>query len=276
MIIKSLPKIRDVLKNNNIHPKKKYGQNFLCDFNILDKIVRLAGPLKKFCIIEVGPGPGGLTRSIMKQEPYQMIIVEKDERFMRPLDDINKFYSNNIKIINADALNLNINSLTNFPTKIIANLPYNIATKLIINLLPLSKNIAGLYLMFQKEVAQRIVAKPKTKSYGRLSIITQWSCDVNIIMNIPAKAFVPVPKIDSCFVQFLPKKISNDEFKTDTLSKVTQLTFSQRRKMIKTSLSSLGNSKLICDKANVNYNLRADALSVAEYCSISKIVEKLL
>ncbi len=269
-----LPKIRDLLISNNIKAKKKYSQNFILDFNVLDKIVDILSPIEKYSIIEIGPGPGGLSRSILARSPKELVVIEKDNRFYKLLQDIKLNY-NNISIIEADVLKVNLSEVSRGQTKIIGNLPYNISTKILTTLMPIPKNTCALVLTFQKEVAERIVSLPNKKTYGRLSILAQSYCDVSIEMKIPASVFYPKPKVDSSVVKFIPKKDNSKMIDSNLLKKITRATFGQRRKMIKKTLSIFGDSIKICDLANVSYAKRADELSIEDYHSLYFVIKRI-
>ena len=198
-----LPTIREILNNNNIKINKSLGQNFLFDINLTDKIVKRSLPIRT-TVIEVGPGPGCLTRSILKQEPNIVFAIDKDVQSKKMLNDLKKIYNNKLEIIIDDALHYPIWNLGNAPRQIIANLPYNIGTKMLISWLKHINQFDMMTLMFQKEVADRIIAKPGSKQYGRLSILTNWLTKTNKVFDIPNTAFFPPPKVKSSVVQLIP------------------------------------------------------------------------
>jgi len=276
--IDNLPTLRDVITRYDLAAKKSLGQNFLLDLNLTMKIARSAGDLRKSTIIEVGPGPGGLTRALLASEAKKVIAIERDERFRDALAEISLAYPGKLEVIYDDALNIDYASLTasneaSSPTKIIANLPYNIATPLLVKWL-LSDTGTQWYqsmtLMFQKEVAQRICALPGNKAYGRLAIIAAWKCHREIAFDVPPTAFVPPPKVMSSIVNLLPKAsiLACDPTK---LERVTKAAFGQRRKMLRASLKNLGGQELL-DKAGIEGTLRAEAIALEDFVALAKLI----
>jgi 16S rRNA (adenine1518-N6/adenine1519-N6)-dimethyltransferase len=207
--INNLPSISQTIKKYNLYTKKKLSQNFILDLNLTNKIVNLSDRIKYNTIIEIGPGPGGLTRSILLNGATKVIVIEKDKRFVKVLNKLNMASTNKIIIENEDALHIDLNNILDKynikNAEIIANLPYSIATKLLLKWIPFPKKINQMTLMFQKEVAERITAKPGSKKYGRLSILIGLMADAKIVMSIPSTAFKPQPKVDSAIVQIKPK-----------------------------------------------------------------------
>ena len=230
-----LPTIKETLKKNNVRINKSLGQNFLFDLNLTDKIVNNSKPICP-TVIEIGPGPGGLTRSILKKKPTVLYTIDKDRQSEKMLNDIKKIYRDSLIIITDDALHYPIWELGDSPRQVIANLPYNTGTKMLTTWLKHIQHFDLLTLMFQKEVADRIIAKPGSKNYGRLSILTNWLTKSKKLFDIPSEAFIPRPKITSSVIQLkpLPKPLYDVSF--ESIEKITQMAFSQRRKMIKTSL----------------------------------------
>ncbi|MBT4588936.1 MAG: ribosomal RNA small subunit methyltransferase A, partial [Rhodospirillaceae bacterium] len=196
-----LPPLRDVIARFDLGAKKSLGQHFLLDQNLTDKIARAAGNkagnLSEFNIIEVGPGPGGLTRSLLAHDPKHLFAVERDRRCIEALEGLSQVFAEKFTIVSADAMKTDIASLGEKPRRIVANLPYNISTALLINWLRQIEHIDQMTLMFQKEVVDRLIAKPSTKAYGRLSVITQWLCETKFEFNVDKRAFTPPPKIQS-------------------------------------------------------------------------------
>lgn len=273
MCKKSLPPLREVIKTFNLEAKKELGQNFLLDLNVTKKIASLAGDLKDKHVIEIGPGPGGLTRALLELGA-KVTAIEKDKRCKPALNQLKEIYKDNFTIIYGNALTVNYNELAkNYETKlkIIANLPYNISTKLLTNWLlnsPWPPFYESLTLMFQKEVAERIIAKPSTKSYGRLSVLSAWRTDAKIVYNLPARAFTPPPKVDSAIVHItLKKNITAIESKN--LELVTGLAFEQRRKMLRKSLSRI-NGEATLAKLNIDSSLRAENLTIEQFIAIAQ------
>ena len=263
-----LPTIREILKKNNVKIHKSLGQNFLFDINLTDKIVNKSLPIKS-TVIEIGPGPGCLTRSILKKEPNILFAIDKDFQSEIMLNDLKNIYKGKLQIIIEDALNYPIWNLGDSPRQVIANLPYNTGTKMLILWLKYINQFDMLTLMFQKEVADRIVAKPGSKQYGRLSILTNWLTRSTKLFDIPNSAFFPPPKVKSTVVQLIPHKKPLYNVTFESLERITQMAFSQRRKMLKSSLKEI-NGENILESLNISPNLRPEELSVLDFCRIAK------
>ncbi len=248
--------------------KKSLGQNFLIDPNIIQKIVSAADLLPEDIVIEVGPGPGALTYPIIKTNPKHLYLVEKD---ISIAEHWQKYKSDKMTIVNQDALKMDINELTNGQAcKIISNLPYNVGTELLIGWLAFS-NIQSMVLMFQKEVVDRIVAKPHTKAYGRLSILTQWLCDIEKLFDVPPNAFKPSPKVTSSVVRIILRDKPLFKAKQKSLEQVTQACFHQRRKMLRKSLKPLFGDKTedICRECDIDPSSRPEELLVEQFCKLA-------
>ncbi len=263
-----LPTIKETLKKNNVKINKSLGQNFLFDLNLTDKIVKNSEPICP-TVIEIGPGPGGLTRSILKKKPNVLYTIDKDTQSEKMLTDIKKIYRDNLIIITDDALHYPIWQLGDSPRQVIANLPYNTGTKMLTSWLKHIQHFDLLTLMFQKEVADRIVAKQGSKNYGRLSILTNWLTKSKKLFDIPSEAFVPRPKITSSVIQLKPLHKPLYDVSFESIEKITQMAFSQRRKMIKTSLKKV-NGQIILKELNISPNLRPENLSIIDFCKIAK------
>ena len=263
-----LPNIADTLKKNNVLINKSLGQNFLFDLNITDKIVKNAKS-NALTIIEIGPGPGGLTRSILKIKSGSLYAIDKDLQCQKMLNDLKLIYKDRLNIIIDDALYYPIWKLGNAPRQVIANLPYNVSTKMLITWLKNIQNFDLLTLMFQKEVADRIIAKPGSKNYGRLSILTNWLTQSKKLFDIPSTAFIPRPKVNSTVIQLKPLKKPLYDVSFKSLERLTHLAFNQRRKMLKTSLKYI-NGKKILEELNISPNLRPENLTIIEFCKIAK------
>ena len=263
-----LPTIKETLKKNNVKINKSLGQNFLFDLNLTDKIVKNSEPICP-TVIEIGPGPGGLTRSILKKKPNVLYTIDKDKQSEKMLTDIKKIYRDNLIIITDDALHYPIWELGDSPRQVIANLPYNTGTKMLTSWLKHIQHFDLLTLMFQKEVADRIVAKEGSKNYGRLSILTNWLTKSKKLFDIPSEAFIPRPKITSSVIQLKPLHKPLYDVSFDSIEKITQMAFSQRRKMIKTSLKKV-NGQIILKELNISPNLRPENLSIIDFCKIAK------
>ncbi len=272
-----LPHLRDIIAQYNLEARRSLGQHFLLDLNLTRRIVRAAGDLNNQSIIEIGPGPGGLTRALLETSAKQVIAVERDERCIKGLKTLANTFPERLKIIEEDALNFNLKS---FASKdkitVVANLPYNISIPLLISWLRQLSVINSMTLMFQKEVAERLSAKPGTKGYGRTSVIAQWLCEVETVFCIPARAFVPPPKVVSAVVNFTPRvqPLSPASFKI--LERVTAAAFGQRRKMLRSALKTLYPYPIdLLKRANVNPEARAEALTIEEFCKISECYREL-
>lgn len=266
-----LPPLRDVIQRHGLDAKKALGQNFLLDLNLTQKIARSAGSLEGMTVIEVGPGPGGLTRAILSLGAKKVIAIERDARCLPALAEIADYYPGRLEVIEGDALKVDFSTLVpDGPVKIIANLPYNVGTQLLINwLLPSSwpPFWDSLTLMFQKEVGQRIVAAEDDNHYGRLGVLCGWRTDAHMVFDVPPQAFTPPPKVTSSVVHLMPRQepLPCDVAK---LERVTQAAFGQRRKMLRQSVKSLGGEALLA-KAGIAPQRRAETLSVEEFVRLA-------
>ncbi|MCJ2873378.1 16S rRNA (adenine(1518)-N(6)/adenine(1519)-N(6))-dimethyltransferase RsmA [Rhizobium pusense] len=270
--IDGLPPLRDVIQRHGLDAKKSLGQNFLFDLNLTQKIARTAGPLEGVTVIEVGPGPGGLTRAILSLGAKKVIAVERDSRCLPALAEIEAHYPGRLEVIEGDALQTDFEALVPVgePVRIIANLPYNVGTQLLVNwLLPKQwpPFWLSMTLMFQKEVGQRIVAEEGDNHYGRLGVLAGWRTVAEMAFDVPPQAFSPPPKVTSTVVHLLPKDkpLPCDVVK---LEKVTEAAFGQRRKMLRQSVKSLGGEALL-EKAGIDPTRRAETLSVEEFVTLA-------
>lgn len=257
---------------------KALGQNFLFDLNLTRRIARAAAPLAGFAVVEIGPGPGGLTRALFAEGAEKIIVVERDERAVPALAEIAAAHPGKLDIHAADALDVDWRSVVSGPAKLVANLPYNIATPLLIGWLgdPWPPWYDSMTLMFQKEVAERIVAAPGTAAYGRLSVICQWRCKVSKLFDIHRSAFTPPPKVTSSVVQFHPRGVCEPPCRLETLERVTQAGFGQRRKMLRSSLKSLGgDTSALLDRAGISGELRAENLTVEDFARLAKLIDEM-
>jgi 16S rRNA (adenine1518-N6/adenine1519-N6)-dimethyltransferase len=270
--LRLLPPISALLKHYNIQANKKLGQHFLFDLNITDKIVRHAGVLRNHTVIEIGPGPGALTRSILQAGPKQLIALDMDPRFIHMLEDYLLPVSNGLlTILKQDALTYNYQSISG-PIRVIANLPYNISTELLFGWLPYIQHFSSLTLMLQKEVAARLYAKPNSKAYGRISILVQLACQVDLVCDISPHSFYPPPKVNSAVVQLVPHSAPPFPVNMEVLDKILRAGFNQRRKTLRASLKTIHpNASALLLKAGIDDNLRPEALSVEEFCILSRI-----
>ena len=270
-----LPPLREVIAAHGLTAKKSLGQNFLFDLNLTRRIARAAGPLENTTIYEVGPGPGGLTRALLVEGAAKVIAVERDERCLPALQDIAAAHSGNLDIIQADALALDETKLFgSSPVRIAANLPYNVGTALLVKWLTAPSwppFWQSLTLMFQREVAERIVAPPGSKHYGRLSVLAQWRTRGKILFDVSPRAFTPPPKITSSVVRIEPLAEPMAVAELRDLEKVTEAAFGQRRKMLRQSLKQLTpDAETLLNVAGVDPTARPEQLSVAEFASLAR------
>lgn len=276
--IDGLPPLRDVIEAHGLVAKKSLGQNFLLDLNLTSKIARLAGDLSKCDVLEVGPGPGGLTRGLLAEGARKVLAVEKDSRAMGPLSEIAAAYPGRLEVINADALDINPLEQLTPPVRIVSNLPYNVGTELLIRWLTPAEwppYWSSLTLMFQREVANRIVAKPGNKTYGRLAILSQWRTTPQIVMELPPEAFSPPPKIHSAVVHFEALEKPRFEADAKVLERIVAAGFNQRRKMLRASLKGAFTDvedRLIA--AGIKPTERAEQVSLEGWCALAREVAK--
>lgn len=269
-----LPPLRDVIRRHDLIARKSLGQNFLLDLNLAARIGRAAGTLTGVTVLEVGSGPGGLTRALLALGAARVIAVERDVRAIAALQEIAEHYSGRLDIVMADALTFDPRSrLKRGPVRIVANLPYNIATALLVSWVciePWPPWYDAAVLMFQREVAERIVAAAGSKSYGRLSVLVQWRCEARILFDVNPSAFVPAPKVTSSLLRVVPRAapLSCDR---RLLEAVTQAAFGQRRKMLRQSLRSLGvDVAELLSTAGLAPTARAEDISVAGFVALAR------
>ena len=274
----SLPSLKLTVDVYDLMAKKSLGQNFLLDKNITDKIIRLslsAQGLKNFegqNVFEIGPGPGGLTRSILYQSPQKLTVIEMDDRCIKIMNDIKEKVGTQLEIINGDALKTDISKLESHPRHVISNLPYNISVPLLISWLKSINSFESLTLMFQKEVAERIMANINSKDYGRISILSQLLCKVEKLMDVSPESFTPAPKIWSSVLLFKPTQIKITEKEIEKIEKITSLAFGQRRKMIRQSLKSIPELESLCEKLSIKPTDRAENIPPEKYLELSRLV----
>ncbi len=266
----NLPPLREIVEKFDLRAKKSLGQNFLFDLNLTSRIARSAGDLSNHDVIEVGPGPGGLTRALLAEGAEKVIAIERDHRCIEALHEIQSHYPGKLEIIEGDALATDARTLTDRPVKIVANLPYNIATPLLTGWIEgelWPPFFSSLTLMFQKEVAERICAKPGDKHYGRLGILCGWRTDAQILFDVSREAFSPPPKVTSSIVHLEPRAepLPCDYRK---LEMVTRAAFGQRRKMLRSSLKSLGGKALL-DKAGIEPTRRAEEIDIPGFVALA-------
>ncbi|WP_373087106.1 16S rRNA (adenine(1518)-N(6)/adenine(1519)-N(6))-dimethyltransferase RsmA [Sneathiella sp.] len=269
-----LPPLREVIGKYGLRAEKSLGQNFLLDLNLTGRIARCSGSLVGETVIEIGPGPGGLTRAILQQGAARLIVLEKDRRCLPALADIAAAYPGRLEVLNADALEVDETALFEGQAKIIANLPYNVATPLLIKWLGQRTRFSSLTLMFQKEVADRLTAVPGTKAYGRLSILCQWLCTTHKEFDISPRAFTPPPKVTSTVVLLTPREAPAFPASQPILEKVVAAAFGQRRKMLRASLKPLGYPpEDMLARAGIAPTRRAEELTVEDFCTLARIYE---
>jgi 16S rRNA (adenine1518-N6/adenine1519-N6)-dimethyltransferase len=262
-----LPPLRDVINRLGLRAKRSFGQNFLLDLNLTLRIAGAAGNLRGVNVIEIGPGPGGLTRALMLQGASQVFTIERDFRFIDAINEISSAYPGKVHIIKADATKIDLSKICDGPRKIVANLPYNVATPLLINWLKKLPDVQGMTLMFQKEVADRLTAQPKSKAYGRLSVMSQWLCFVRQEFNVKKEAFTPPPKVTSTVVTFTPRSEPLAEATWNSLEQVTAAAFNQRRKMLRVSLKIYDFDFALL---GLKETARAEELSVEDFCKLAR------
>jgi 16S rRNA (adenine1518-N6/adenine1519-N6)-dimethyltransferase len=272
----NLPTLREVIARHDLAAKKSLGQNFLFDLNLTRRIARAAAPLTGFTIVEVGPGPGGLTRALLLEGAERIVAVERDARAIAALAEISAAYPGRLEIVEGDALAVDWRTLVTGPAKIVANLPYNIATPLLTGWLtdgPWPPWFASLTLMFQKEVAERIAAPPGGKEYGRLSVLCQHLCETKKLFDVNRSAFTPPPKVTSSIVQLVPRGQPAPACDIGMLERVTAAAFGQRRKMLRASLRTLtAHPEALLEKAGINPELRAEQVPVHGFARLAALV----
>lgn len=274
-----LPSLKQTVENYGLLAKKSLGQNFLLDMNITGKIIRssLAAQGKETwhgeTVFEVGPGPGGLTRAILSAEPDHLTVIEMDSRCIQIMQDIQAVVGvNKMHIVEGDALKFDWCVKREQPQNIVSNLPYNISVPLLLGWLKNMQNFSSLTLMFQKEVAERIMAEPNNKNYGRLSVLAQLVCRIKPLLTLNPNCFVPAPKIWSMVLLFLPqeRKISTEIF--EKIEHLTELAFGQRRKMIRQSLKNVPNLENLCAKVGIEPTMRAENITPAQYLRLAELI----
>lgn len=275
--IDGLPPLREVIAHHGLAAKKSLGQNFLLDLNLTSKIARQAGNLADCDVLEVGPGPGGLTRGLLAEGARRVLAVEKDARCLPALQEIAAAYPGRLQVVNADALDLDPLAELTPPIRIVANLPYNVGTELLVRWLSPPQwppYWTSLTLMFQQEVAQRIVAQPGTKAYGRLAVLAQWRCEARIVMTLPPEAFTPPPKIKSAVVHLQRREEPLFPADAATLSHVVAMAFNQRRKMLRASLKGLSpDIEGFLTSNGLKPTDRAEQVSIEGFCALARALK---
>jgi 16S rRNA (adenine1518-N6/adenine1519-N6)-dimethyltransferase len=277
--IDDLPPLREVIKRHDLSARKSLGQNFLLDLNLTARIARAAGPLEGRTVIEIGPGPGGLTRALLATGAARVIAVERDERALPALAEIAAHYPGRLEIVHGDATTFDPRPLLGGePAKIVANLPYNIATVLLINWLcaePWPPWYDMMVLMFQREVAERIVAHDNDEAYGRLGVLANWRAETKILFDISPSAFVPPPKVTSSVVRLIPRA-APEPCERRALEQIAAAAFGQRRKMLRQSLKSLGvDPALLAEAAGVDPTRRAETIPISGFVAMARKLTEL-
>ena len=268
----ALPPLREVIARHELAARRSLGQHFLLDLNLTDRIARAAGDLSTGTTIEVGPGPGGLTRSLLRQGAQRVVCVERDPRAVAAIRELAAVFPDRLAVIEADALTIDIAALGPAPRRIVANLPYNISTALLTRWLHAAPALESMTLMFQKEVVDRLIAVPRTKDYGRLSVLTQVVCRAARLFDIAPSAFVPPPKVVSTVVQLVPREPMADAVDLRALEAVTAAAFGQRRKMLRTSLrAAFAQPEAALGACGIAETARAEDLTPAQFVALSRL-----
>ena len=277
MTTDGLPPLRDVINRHGLSARKQLGQNFLLDLNLTGRIARAAGPLDCFTVLEIGPGPGGLTRALLCEGADRVVAIERDRRCIAAIREIAAAYPGRLEIIEGDATTIDIGKQITGPAKIVANLPYSVATPLMLDWLgtePWPPWFSSMTLMFQKEVAERIVAPAGLKSYGRLSVIAQWRTEARKLFDVDKSAFTPRPKVTSSIVQLVPRTRLENGCTLSGLERITAAAFGQRRKMLRSSLRNLPvDTEALISHAGLDPTRRAEQVSVSGFCRMASFLD---
>jgi 16S rRNA (adenine1518-N6/adenine1519-N6)-dimethyltransferase len=270
--VAALPPLRETIAKHALDARKKLGQHFLLDLNLTRRIARAAAPLGEGTVIEVGPGPGGLTRALLLEGAAHVVAVEIDPRAIAALRELQEASQGRLELVQTDALNLDPSNVGAPPRRIVANLPYNISAPLLVRWLHQADVIADMVLMFQKEVVERLAAQPRSKDYGRLSVLTQHVCSVRRLFDVPPSAFVPPPKVVSSVVRLTPKPRAQRLHNLQALERVTAAAFGQRRKMLRGALAGLfGEPGPTLLSLGLSPTARAEELTVADFVRLAAL-----
>ena len=273
--IAALPPLRETIAAHDLDAKKRFGQHFLLDLNLTRRIARAAAPLDEGTVIEVGPGPGGLTRALLLEGAASVVAVELDRRAIGALRELEAAADGHLALVEADALQVEPAALGPAPRRIVANLPYNVSTPLLVRWLHAADELTDMVLMFQKEVVDRLVAAPRSKDYGRLSVLAQHVCEVRRLFDIPASAFVPPPKVVSSVARLTPRPAADRLADLRPLERLTAAAFGQRRKMLRGSLAGLfGDPTAVLTELGLSPTARAEELSVADFVRLAGRLDK--
>ncbi len=272
---RALPPLREVIARHGLSARRSLGQHFLLDLNLTRRIARAAGDLSRGTTVEIGPGPGGLTRALLEAGAARLIAVERDARCLAALAELAAVYPGRLETVEADALELALGALGTPPRRVVANLPYNVASPLLVGWLgEIAREpavVESFTLMFQKEVAERLAAGPGGKDYGRLSVLTQWLCEVRALFNVPKEAFTPPPKVTSTVVRIVPRERPLAAADCKRLQRVTAAAFGQRRKMLRQSLKALGRDpKPLLEACGLAETARGEELCVEDFCCLAR------
>ena len=265
-----LPSLAEIIRQFDLRADKSLGQHFLLDPTLLSRIAAGAGNLEGINAVEIGPGPGGLTRALLETKAAHVTAIEYDKRAVAAITQL-ATTTDRLTIIEADAIKADLTALVPAPRAIIANLPYNIATLLLVNWLQQAAQFHSMTLMFQLEVAERICAAPNSGAYGRVSVLAQWLCEITMLMHIPASAFAPPPKVESALIRLVPRPNQPSRTELKAMERLTAAAFGQRRKMLRGALKPLGGEAL-CAKAGIDASRRAETLSVEEFVGLMRVL----
>lgn len=268
------PPLREVIARHGLDARKSFAQHFLLDVNLTRRIAAAAGDLRDTDVIEIGPGPGGLTRALLGTPARRVIAIEIDRRCLAALTELAELHPGRLELVEGDALRLDPVALSHEPRHVVANLPYNVGTRLLVDWLKNGDAYGGFTLMFQREVANRLTARPGTKDYGRLSVLAQWRCQVTRLFDVDRRAFTPPPKVTSAVVRLEPIGLPGDAPSWTAMSRVTAAGFTQRRKMLRSSLRGLSVPvESLLHDAGLAPELRADAVDVTGWTRLARAME---
>lgn len=273
--VDALPPLRDVIAAHGLSARRSLGQNFLLDLNITRRIARAAGPLKDATVLEIGPGPGGLTRALLEEGARKVVAVERDDRCISALEQVAAVADGRLHIVAGDALSVDIAALAakHGTLRVVANLPYNISTPLLIGWLKQLSLFDRFVLMFQSEVADRLAAQPGSKAYGRLSVAAQWRCEVRPLFTLPPRAFTPAPKVASTVVELTPRSAPLAEADPDILEEVVAAAFGQRRKMLRAALKGVyADPQAVLTGVGIAPEARAETVGIEGFCSLARVL----
>jgi 16S rRNA (adenine1518-N6/adenine1519-N6)-dimethyltransferase len=267
-----LPSLRETIARHGLDARKSLGQHFLLDTALCARIAAAAGPMEGRHVLEVGPGPGGLTRALLAAPAVKVLAVELDRRAVAALAELAAAHPGRLEVMEADALKVDVAALLPAPRRIVANLPYNVATPLLVGWLRGAAAIESMTLMFQQEVAERITAAPGTEMYGRLGVLAQWRCRTSLLLTLPPGAFSPPPKVWSAVVGLTPLPDDPGPALFATMERLTAAAFGQRRKMLRGALKSLGEAEALLGAAEIDPTRRAETLTIAEFDRLARLL----